>query len=112
MWWCSWPPSRRGGSPVSASSSVVGTGSEPFVSHMVPSDSPVQRRKRYNALYAGNDSDLLPHVSRLIPAPDQCSSIFFIFMHEGRATGHNPDGIQANPACRRSVTHSDAQPDC
>ena len=83
------------------------TESEPFVSHMFPSESPVHMLKRYNAVYAGNDSDLPAHFSRLIPAPDQCSSIFFIFMHEGRATGHNPEGIPANAACRRSVTHSD-----
>ncbi len=31
MWWCSWPPSRHGGSLVSASSSVAATGSESFV---------------------------------------------------------------------------------
>ena len=68
---------------------------------MFPSDSPVHMLKRYNAVYAGNDSDLPAHFSRLIPAPDQCSSIFSSLSHEGRATEHDPEGIQANPSMPR-----------
>src|SRR5215211_6331930 len=79
MWSCSSPPSRRGGSPVSASSSVAATGSEAFVSHVFLSDSLVEMLKRYNADYTGSDSDLPRYRSLLIRAPDQSSTIFHFF---------------------------------
>jgi hypothetical protein len=61
----------------------------------------VAPRKRYNAVYTGTAFDLLHDRSSLIPAPDQCLSIFFIAVQEGRATEHNPEGIQANPSTSR-----------
>ncbi len=67
---------------------------------MFPSDSPAHRLERYNAVYAGNVSDLPPYYSSLIPVPDQCSSIFHFC---SRREGHKalPQGIQANPSMSR-----------